>query len=217
MLRPEQLVSRLTRRSGSPGYGLLTVAAPVWAGEIVTIGRREYVCVVGDAPPWPTDGAPRPVWVAEATNPVPAVDYLTALAAAINRDPLGVARATRKSPTELLVFGRGVLGQVSVSASFSEPGNGWSGTKFAGRRGLSTRPCVPWGAARTVVAWEAAQGVVGVTLRRRPRGFVAQVRRATGEVVAFDGRVEALGRNVVLSASGGVAFEAGMIVTVIAY
>jgi len=217
MLRPEQLVKRLTRRSGSPGHGILTVAAPVWAGDQVIIARREYVCVVGDAPTWPTDGSPRPVWVEGATDPVPATDYLTALAAAINRDCLGMARARRKSDTELLVFGRGTLGQVHVSAVFAEPGNGWGDVKFAGRRGQSTRPLVAWGASRVVEAWEAAQGAAVVTLRRWPRGFVAQVRAATGELVPFDGSVEALGRNVIFSAKGTVALEAGMVVTVIAF
>jgi hypothetical protein len=35
--------------------------------------------------------------------------------------------------------------------------------------------------------------------------------------VPFDGSVEALGRNVIFSAKGTVALEAGMVVTVIAF
>ena len=217
MLRPEQLVSRLTRRSGSPGHGLLTVAAPVWAGDVVGIGRRDYVCVVGEAPTWPQDGAARPVWVADATDPVPADAYLTALTAAINGDALAPVSAQRRAATDLLCCGRGVRGRLGLRALFTEAGNGWGSARLVGRRGQSTRPSLPWGLSRVVEDWEAAQGTAVVTLRRWPRGFVAQVRGAAGEAVAFDGRIEAQGRQVIFSAVGSVALTAGMVVTVIAY
>ena len=153
----------------------------------------------------------------EPVQPPSADAYLTALEAAINRDGLGPARATRKSETDLLCYGRGVLGKVSLRAVFTETGNGWGDVKFTGRRGPSTRPVVPWGAVRVVEAWEAAQGSAVVALRRWPRGFLVQVRGAAGEMVAFDGNAEAIGRNVILTAKGSVALEAGMVVTVIAY
>jgi hypothetical protein len=44
-----------------------------------------------------------------------------------------------------------------------------------------------------------------------------QVRGPAGELLAFDGNAEALGRNVMVSAKGAIALAAGMTVTVIAY
>jgi hypothetical protein len=217
MLRPDQFLWRLVRRSGSPGYGILTVAAPVWAGDRVVIGVREYVCAVGDEPVWPTGGEPRPVWLAETEDPLTPDAFLTALVAAINRDSLGRAWARRLGDTQLLVVGRGTLGELAVSSNFTEAGNGWGAVKLAGRRGRSTRPLVPWGASRVVEDWEAAQGFAVIPLRRWPRGFVVQVRGADGALLPFDGKAETLGSNVIVTAKGAVALEAGMLVTVIVY
>jgi hypothetical protein len=360
MFRPEQLVARMMRRSGSPGYGILNVTAPVWAGALVGIGKRDYVCADGlkrppmiggsAVPVWvsvgaasgllhvddsvvPTDGSsvtvggkvytfrdtlsgadgevqrgltvnrcfynlaaamnvgltpedagcesedvpplsndigqgkgvayssnmsPNPMGVLatyggdndfnvahrlggtagnavdtscslpgtsawlngvklEPVEPPSADAFLTALEEAINSDGLGPARASRKSVTELLCFGRGVIGKVGLRAVFTEAGNGWGDVKLTGRRGQSTRPPVFWGVTRTVEDWEATQGSAVMALRRWPRGFIVQVRGAAGELVAFDGTAKAEGRNVILSAAGSVALAAGMTITVIAY
>lgn len=360
MIRPEQLVARMMKRSGSPGYGILNVTAPVWAGDLVGIGKRDYVCADGLKRPPMIGGSVVPVWVsvgaasgllhvddsvvptdgstvtvggktykfratltgadgevqlgptvnrcfynlaaamnaglspedvgtesedvpplsndvgegkgvAYSSNMLPnpmdvmasyggdndftvthrlggtagnAVDtscslpgtsawlngvklepveppsadaFLTALEEAINRDGLGPARARRQSETELLCFGRGVIGKVGLRAVFTESGNGWGDVKLTGRRGQSTRPAVLWGVSRTIEEWEATQGSAVVTLRRWPRGFIVQVRGVAGELIAFDGTAVAEGRNVILSATGSVALAAGMTVTVIAY
>jgi hypothetical protein len=360
MFRPEQLVARMMKRSGSPGYGLLRATAPVWAGDRVGIGRRDYVCADGLTRPPMTGGSVVPVWVSvgaasgllhvddsvvptdgssvtvggktytfrnsltgadgevqlgltvnrccynlaaamnvgltpedvgtesdnepplandlgegkgvaysagmtqnpmdviasyggdndfnvthraggtagnavdtscalpgtsvwlngvklEAVEPPSADAFLTALEEAINLDGLGPARAKRKSETELLCFGRGVIGRVVLRAVFTESGNGWGDVKLTGRRGQSTRPSVLWGVTRTVEDWEAAKGAAVVALRRWPRGFIVQVRGSAGELIAFDGTAVAEGRNVILSAAGSVALAAGMTVTVIVY
>jgi hypothetical protein len=217
MFRAEQLVSRLLKRSGSPGYAILNVTAPVWPGDLVGIGKRDYVCVAEPDPTWPTDGSPRPVPLPEAESRLTPDAYLTALAAAINRDALAPVKAQRKSETELLCSGRGVRGRVTLSAVFTEAGNGWASAKLVGRQGQSTRPSLPWGVTRTIEDWEAAQGSAVVALRRWPRGFVVQVRGAAGELLAFDGNAKAVGRNVILTAKGAIALEAGMTITVIAY
>jgi hypothetical protein len=218
MLRPEQFLRRLRRASCSPGYAVLTVSAPVAAGDGVMLDLREYWCVESEATVVrPLDTAARTVPVSECEGPESGGKFLAALEELLNLDPLSPVWAWRRSATELVCVGRGVSGRVSFGSAFSQAGNGWGKAELTGRRGMSRRPFGAWGATRRVEAWEAERGVVMVTLGRRPKGFVTQVRDGDGKLLAFVGHAQAHGRVVVLAAQGDFEFEEGMVVTVIAY
>jgi hypothetical protein len=219
MLRADKWLAEVKRRSGWAGYGLLTVAAPVSAGDWLSIATRQYDCVVGENPGNPAEGLPRPVWVPEAADPVPAADFLTALERKINRDLLCMAKARRLSATKLLCTARGLTPAtvITTSASFTAAGNGWAGSSFTWQRGKATFPVLPAGTARVVLDWEATEGLVVFPLWRRPRGFLVQVRGTDGGLVPFDGTALREGRNVVVRATGSVALVAGMTVTLLIF
>ena len=219
MLRADRWLAEVKRRSGWPGYGLLTVAAPVAAGDLVGISTRQYVCAVGENPGNPAEGLPRPVWVPEATDPVPATDFLTALERKINRDLWCRATAKRLSATKLLCSARGLTtaGETSTTSGFTAPGNGWAGSIFTWPRGKATFPVLPAGTARVVSDWEATDGLVVFPLWRRPGGFLVQVRGADGGLVPFDGTALREGRNVLVRATGSVVLVAGMTVTLLIF
>lgn len=146
-----------------------------------------------------------------------AVQFGSALATALNNDPLGTVFAEQVSASEVLVWSRR-LGDVRLAcaSAFTSGANLWQWPTLT--NGVAVREgLMPFGAARRVAsAEEAAQGRMYFVFGFDPVGTFLQVRSGAGAHIAFDGGVTLQGRRVTVT-SGAIAIAAGQVFNLIAF